>query len=87
MAKLVYLAHFRQSKTIEPHYVLQFVVARYYQISGSERIPHAGSYWLFLKIMVFSPFKLKFQIPYYYPLNQWLLWATNGNQGQTVMDI
>ena len=40
-----------------------------------------------LKIMVFSPFKLKFQIPYYYPLNQWLLWATTGNQGQTVMDI
>ena len=24
---------------------------------------------------------------YYHPLNQWLLGATNGNQGQTVMDI
>ena len=40
-----------------------------------------------LKIMVFSPFKLKVQIPYYYPLNQWLLGATNGNQGQIVMDL
>ena len=39
------------------------------------------------KIMVFSPFKLKVQIPYCYPLNQWLLWATNGNQGQIVMDL
>ena len=28
-------------------------------ISRSERIPHAGSYWLFCKIMVFSIFKLK----------------------------
>ena len=27
------------------------------KISRSERIPHAGSYWLF--VMVFSPFKLK----------------------------
>ena len=29
----------------------------------------------------------KLQIPYYHPLNQWLLGATNGNQGQTVMDL
>ena len=28
---------------------------------------------------------LKLQISYYHPLNQWLLGATNGNQGQTVM--
>ena len=54
----------------------------------------------YCKIMVFSPLKLevtyyihptqsnpKCQIPYYHPLNQWLLWATNGNQGQTVMDL
>ena len=26
-------------------------------------------------------------IPYYHPLNQWLLGATNGNQGQAVMHI
>ena len=32
-------------------------------------------------------YALNFKIPYYHPLNQWLLWATNGNQGQTVMDI
>ena len=32
----------------------------YFEISRSERIPHAGSYWLF--VMVFSPFKLK--VPY-----------------------
>ena len=24
---------------------------------------------------------------YYYPLNLWLLWVTNGNQGQTVIDL
>ena len=35
--------------------------------------------------MVFSPFKVN--VTYYHPLNQWLLGATNGNQGQTVMDI
>ena len=47
------------------------------------------------KIMVFSPLKhlkshifihlrqsnSKCQIPYYHPLNQWLLGATNSNQG------
>ena len=33
--------------------------------------------------MVFSPFKVN--VTYYHPLNQWLLGATNGNQGQTVM--
>ena len=26
-------------------------------------------------------------IPYYHPLNQWLLGATNGNQGHTVMHL
>ena len=36
-------------------------------------------------IMVFSPFKVK--VTYYHPLNQWLLGATNGNQGQTVMHL
>ena len=29
---------------------------------------------------------IKLQIPYYHPLIQWLLGATNGNQGQAVMD-
>ena len=33
--------------------------------------------------MVFSPFQVN--VTYYHPLNQWLLGATNGNQGQTVM--
>ena len=33
--------------------------------------------------MVFSPFKVN--VTYYHPLNQWLLGATNDNQGQTVM--
>ena len=36
-------------------------------------------------IMVFSYFKVK--LTYYHPLNQWLLGATNGNQGQTVMHL
>ena len=30
---------------------------------------------------------LKLQIPYYHPINQWLLTATNANQGQTEMDL
>ena len=30
---------------------------------------------------------IKLQIPYYHPLNLWLLWATNGNQEQTVMHL
>ena len=34
-----------------------------------------------------SKYDLNFQIPYYHSLNQWLLWVTNGNQGQTVMDL
>ena len=29
----------------------------------------------------------KLQIPYYHPLNQWLLGATNRNQGQIVMKL
>ena len=37
----------------------------------------------YCNIMVFSPFKVK--VTHYHPLNQWLLVATNGNQGQTVM--
>ena len=28
---------------------------------------------------------LELQIPYYHPLNQWLLGATNGNQWQIVI--
>ena len=33
----------------------------------------------------YKPLKLclKLQIPYYHLLNQWLVGATNGNQGQT----
>ena len=30
---------------------------------------------------------LKLQIPCYHPLNQWLLGATNGNQGQAMKDL
>ena len=37
----------------------------------------------------YKPLKLclKLQIPYYHLLNQWLLGATNGNQGQTRMGL
>ena len=34
-----------------------------------------------------SKYALNFKFSYYHPLNQWLLGATNGNQGQTVIDI
>ena len=39
----------------------------------------------YCNIMVFSPFKVK--VTYYHPLNQWLIGATNGNQGETVMHL
>ena len=39
----------------------------------------------YCNIMVFSPFNVK--VTYYHPLNQWLLGATNDNQGQTVMHL
>ena len=32
-----------------------------------------------------SKYASNFKFPYYHPLNLWLLWATNGNQEQTVM--
>ena len=35
-------------------------------------------------IMVFNPFKVTVT---YHPLNLWLLGATNGNHGQTVMHL
>ena len=38
-------------------YLKSLRAVRIDEISRSERIPHAGSYWLF--VMVFSPFKLK----------------------------
>ena len=34
-----------------------------------------------------TKYAIKLQILYNHPLNQWLLGATNGNQGQTVMDL
>ena len=34
-----------------------------------------------------SKYASNFKIPYYHPLNQWLLGATNGNQGQIMMHI
>ena len=34
-----------------------------------------------------SKYALNFKFPIITLLNQWLLWATNGNQGQKVMDI
>ena len=30
---------------------------------------------------------MKHQIPYYHPLTDWLLWATIGNYGHSVMDL
>ena len=39
----------------------------------------------YCNIMVFSPFQVK--VTYYHPLNQWLIGATNGNHGQTVMHL
>ena len=35
--------------------------------------------------MVLGPFKVN--VTYYHPRNQWLLGATNGNQGQIMMNI
>ena len=44
-----------------------------------------GRIGCYCNIMVFSPFNVK--VTYYHPLNQWLLGATNDNQGQTVMHL
>ena len=40
---------------------------KYQGVKEFHMLAHIGCF----KIMIFSPFKLKFQIPYYYPLNQW----------------
>ena len=34
-----------------------------------------------------SKYVTNFKFPYYHPLHQWLLGATNGNQGQKVIHL
>ena len=55
-------------------------MSKYQGVKEFHMLARIGCY---CNIMVFSPFKVK--VTYYHPLNQWLLGATNGNQGQTVM--
>ena len=52
---------------------------KYQGVKEFHMMAHVGC----CNIMVFSPFKVK--VTYYHPLNLWLLGATRGNQGQTVM--
>ena len=52
---------------------------KYQGVKEFHMLAHIGC----CNFMVFSPFKVN--VTYYHPLNQWLLGATNGNQGQTVM--
>ena len=54
----------------------------YYKYQGVKEFHMLARIGCF-NLMVFSPFKVN--VTYYHPLNQWLLGATNGNQGQTVM--
>ena len=55
---------------------------KYQGVKEFHMLAHIGGY---CNIMVFSPFNVK--VTYYHPLNQWLLGATNDNQGQTVMHL
>ena len=41
--------------------------------------------YVFMVVCVVYAYNLT--IPYYHPLNQWLLGATNGNQGKVVMKL
>ena len=56
--------------------------SKYQGVKEFQMLARIGCY---CNIMVFSPFKVK--VTYYHPVNQWLLGATNGNQGQTVMHL
>ena len=56
--------------------------SKYQGVKEFHMLARIGCY---CNIMVFSPFNVK--VTYYHPLNQWLLRATNDNQGQTVMDL
>ena len=56
----------------------------YYKYQGVKEFHMLARIGCYCKIMVFSPLKLEvtyYQIPYYHPLNQWLLGATDSNQG------
>ena len=55
-------------------------IKKYQGVKEFHMLARIGCY---CNIMVFIPFKVK--VTYYHPLNLWLLGATNGNQGQTVM--
>ena len=59
-------------------YVLSIVI-KYQGVKEFHMLARIGC----CNFMVFSPFKVN--VTYYHPLNQWLLGATNDNQGQTVM--
>ena len=58
------------------------MTAKYQAVKEFHMLARIGCY---CNIMVFSPFKV--EVTYYHPLNQWLLGATNGNHGQTVMHL
>ena len=55
---------------------------KYQGVKDFHMLARIGCY---CNIMVFSPFKVK--VTYYHPPNLWLLGATNGNHGQTVMHL
>ena len=55
---------------------------KYQGVKEFHMLARIGGY---CNIMVFSPFNVK--VTYYHPLNQWLLGATNDNQGQTAMHL
>ena len=66
--------------TKETANVLEYKIGKYQGVKEFHMLARTDCY---CNIMVFSPFKVK--VTYYHPLNLWLLGATNGNQGQTVM--
>ena len=60
---------------------LQLITIKYQGVKEFHMLAHIGC----CNFIVFSPFKVN--VTYYHPLNQWLLGATNGNQGQIVIHL
>ena len=66
----------------QTHCIFSKSKIKYQGVKEFHMLARIGCY---CNIMVFSTFKVK--VTYYHPLNQWLMGATNGNQGQTVMHL
>ena len=64
-------------------------IATSFLVSNNREIDVSDIFKVFYSLLVEGHLKicLKHQIPCYYPLNNWLLWATIGVHGHSVMDL